>query len=143
MYLIPTVVIRRPRSFALDRLEANDRARGPKCLIDDLLLFSVSAKPAPQEDAALAALDNVDPDALSPRQAQEALNRLREGCDGMVMRQASLTRPLLADLVLDPVENYKRGTHFTAIALTMPFLMHRLALAQTLYEFVQALRRDG
>ncbi len=64
----------------LDRLEANDRARGPKGLIDDLPLFAASAKPEPPEpkvEAALAALDEIDADAISPRQAQEVLYRLK------------------------------------------------------------------
>ena len=63
----------------LDRLEANDRARGPKGVIADLPLFAAAAKAEDKAspDAALQALDDVDPDALSPRQALEALYRLK------------------------------------------------------------------
>ncbi|HSG95878.1 MAG TPA: hypothetical protein VLA28_10175 [Afifellaceae bacterium] len=58
---------------------ANDRARGPKGLIDDLPLFAAAAQAEDKDlpDAALAALDDLDPDALSPRQALETLYRLR------------------------------------------------------------------
>jgi len=73
---LPAPVIARAREV-LDKLEANDRARGPKGLIDDLPLFAASAKPEAQEDAALAALDGIDADAISPRQALEALYRLK------------------------------------------------------------------
>ena len=76
---LPAPVIARAREV-LDRLEANDRARGPKGVIDDLPLFSVNlgaAKAEDKEDAALQALDDVDPDALSPRDALEALYRLK------------------------------------------------------------------
>ena len=76
---LPAPVIARARAV-LDRLEANDRARGPKGVIDDLPLFSVNlgaAKAEDKEDAALQALDDVDPDALSPRDALEALYRLK------------------------------------------------------------------
>ena len=125
----------------LDKLEANDRARGPKGLIDGLPLFAATAKAEPkaQLDTALQTLDEIDSDTISPRQVLGTVLPAENA-------QASLTRlawQLLADRLLDLVENTKRCTHFTAIALTMPFLMHRLALAQTLYEFVQALRRDG
>ena len=73
---LPAPVIARAREV-LDKLEANDRARGPKGLIDDLPLFAASAKAEPKEDAALAALDEIDADAISPRQALEALYRLK------------------------------------------------------------------
>ncbi len=58
---------------------ANDRARGPKAVIDDLPLFAAAAKAESEDqpDAALQALDELDPDAISPRQAQEALYRLK------------------------------------------------------------------
>ncbi|MDH3740261.1 MAG: DNA mismatch repair protein MutS, partial [Hyphomicrobiales bacterium] len=73
---LPAPVIARAREV-LDRLEANDRARGPKAVIDDLPLFAAAAKAEDKEDAALQALDELDPDALSPREAQEALYRLK------------------------------------------------------------------
>jgi DNA mismatch repair protein MutS len=75
---LPAPVIARAREV-LDRLEANDRARGPKGVIDDLPLFAAAAKAEEMDspDAALQALDEVDPDALSPRDALEALYRLK------------------------------------------------------------------
>jgi len=56
---------------------ANDRARGPKGVIDKLPLFAAAASAEPKEDVALQALDEIDPGALSPRQAQETLYRLK------------------------------------------------------------------
>jgi DNA mismatch repair protein MutS len=53
---------------------------GPTSVIDDLPLFAASlgaAKAEDKEDAALQALDETDPDALSPRDAREALYRLK------------------------------------------------------------------
>jgi DNA mismatch repair protein MutS len=78
---LPAPVIARAREV-LDRLEANDRARGPKGVIDDLPLFAAGlgaakAEEADSPDAALQALDDVDPDALSPRDALEVLYRLK------------------------------------------------------------------
>ena len=75
---LPAPVIARARQV-LDRLEANDRARGPKGVIDDLPLFAAAAKAEDKDlsDAALQALDDVDPDALSPREALETLYRLK------------------------------------------------------------------
>ncbi|HSG95875.1 MAG TPA: DNA mismatch repair protein MutS, partial [Afifellaceae bacterium] len=78
---LPGPVIARARQV-LDQLEANDRARGPKGLIDDLPLFAAAAKAEDRDEpeaalAALAALDDLDPDALSPRQALETLYRLK------------------------------------------------------------------
>ena len=75
---LPAPVIARAREV-LDRLEANDRARGPKAVIDDLPLFAAAAQPEDRNrpDATLAALDELDPDALSPREALETLYRLK------------------------------------------------------------------
>ena len=50
---------------------------GPKGVIDDLPLFAATAKAEAKEDAAMQALDDVDPDALSPREALEALYWLK------------------------------------------------------------------
>ncbi|HEX9906810.1 MAG TPA: hypothetical protein VGA77_17820, partial [Propylenella sp.] len=58
-------------------LEKSDRSR-PKPMIDDLPLFAV--KPAEEEFSehpALAALDRLNPDELSPKEALEKLYELR------------------------------------------------------------------
>ncbi|MDI3309410.1 MAG: hypothetical protein QJR07_20245, partial [Acetobacteraceae bacterium] len=69
------------------------RARGLDPLSDELPLFARSAAPAAPTPAAappeaphpvLAALAALDPDALSPREAQDALYRLRSLLDGAV-----------------------------------------------------------
>jgi DNA mismatch repair protein MutS len=75
---LPAPVIARAREV-LDRLEANDRARGPKAVIDDLPLFAAAAKAEDKDrlDAALAALDDLDPDTLSPREALKTLYKLK------------------------------------------------------------------
>jgi len=68
----------------LAELEAEDRTSPARRLIDDLPLFSAAARapaPAPRPDAALAAVADalaaLNPDDLSPREALEALYRLK------------------------------------------------------------------
>jgi DNA mismatch repair protein MutS len=62
----------------LESLEQSDRSR-PRPMVDDLPLFAarpadpVEAKP----DPALAALDAITPDELSPREALERLYELK------------------------------------------------------------------
>ena len=71
---VPPAVVARARAV-LDRLETESAAHAR---LDDLPLFAVMEPPAPAlksaVDAAVAALD---PDALSPREALEALYRLK------------------------------------------------------------------
>jgi DNA mismatch repair protein MutS len=75
---LPPAVVQRAATI-LAELENAERARPKQALIDDLPLFSATAKPpAPVEaDPALEALDGLDPDQLTPRAAQEALYRLK------------------------------------------------------------------
>jgi DNA mismatch repair protein MutS len=63
----------------LHRLEEIDRKAPAETLIDDLPLFSAArGKPAAAEaDPLLALLDAIVPDELSPREALEALYRLK------------------------------------------------------------------
>jgi len=74
--LPPSVVARAHEILA--ELEAADRRAPVAALIDDLPLFSRAAAPAPAADPLRAALAEVDPDALSPREALAALYRLKE-----------------------------------------------------------------
>ncbi|MBA3516761.1 MAG: DNA mismatch repair protein MutS [Rhizobiales bacterium] len=79
---LPKSVIARARQV-LEALEKSDRSR-PRAIIDDLPLFAVRpAEPAEAEPhPALAALDAISPDELSPREALESLyelKRLRRG----------------------------------------------------------------
>ena len=81
---LPKSVVERARSV-LDALEKGDRegASSPKAIIDDLPLFSAaaSAPPPPQPakaNPALDLLDDLHPDDLSPREALEALYKLKE-----------------------------------------------------------------
>jgi DNA mismatch repair protein MutS len=81
---LPKAVVDRARSV-LDALEKGDRegASSPKAIIDDLPLFSAAAAapPPPQPakaNAALDLLDDLHPDDLSPREALEALYKLKE-----------------------------------------------------------------
>jgi DNA mismatch repair protein MutS len=71
---VPPAVVARARAV-LDRLETEKAAQGR---LDDLPLFAVAEPPPPPlksaVDEAIAALD---PDALSPREALEALYRLK------------------------------------------------------------------
>ncbi|MGA0533480.1 DNA mismatch repair protein MutS [Hansschlegelia sp. KR7-227] len=74
---LPSAVVKRAKAV-LDELEAADRASPVERMIDDLPLFAAIRKaPDAELDAALAALDAVDPDALTPREALEALYRLK------------------------------------------------------------------
>ena len=77
---LPQSVIERAK-LVLAKLEQEDRA-APKGF-EDLPLFAVPQK-APQEkpesveNSAIAALSAINPDDLSPREAMEALYRLKE-----------------------------------------------------------------
>ena len=82
---LPAPVIERARTV-LEALEAGDREGGPKAerLIDDLPLFSAAPSPAspPASSAVETALDEINPDDLSPREALEALYRLKSLSEG-------------------------------------------------------------
>ncbi len=77
---IPNEVITRARAI-LDTLEGNPRASLTEPPPAQLGLFgpapSPSPPPAPHEAKVMKALDALDPDALSPREALEALYRLK------------------------------------------------------------------
>jgi DNA mismatch repair protein MutS len=63
----------------LTLLEQSEAGGAPAKLIDDLPLFRAAAKPAPaaKESAAEAALKDIRPDELTPREALEVLYRLK------------------------------------------------------------------
>ncbi|WP_321334574.1 DNA mismatch repair protein MutS [Breoghania sp.] len=78
---LPAAVVERARAV-LTQLEEQDRSAPAEALIDDLPLFAAHvAKPqaaaGPLDDALGALLDTLDPDDMTPRQAQEALYRLK------------------------------------------------------------------
>jgi len=76
---LPSAVIARAHAV-LEALEKGDAARKTKTLVDDLPLFSMDqdAPPAAAGPSPLdAALADIDPDALSPREALETLYRLK------------------------------------------------------------------
>jgi DNA mismatch repair protein MutS len=78
---LPPRVIERAR-LVLAELEAQDRAAPARRLIDDLPLFAAARPtPAPPRDPALdeliAAFAALDPDEMSPREALDALYRLK------------------------------------------------------------------
>ena len=76
---LPPPVIERARAI-LTELERSDRERPKRALVDDLPLFAVSARAEPREPASdplREALDALDPDALAPREALEALYALK------------------------------------------------------------------
>ena len=75
---LPPAVVERARVI-LGELEEIDRKAPVEKLIDDLPLFSAARqKPAAEPDPLTALLDTIVPDALSPREALEALYRLKE-----------------------------------------------------------------
>jgi DNA mismatch repair protein MutS len=78
---LPSVVIERAK-LVLAQLEAEDRISPARKLIDDLPLFAATrpapAAPAdPAAQAVIEALAALHPDELSPREALEALYRLK------------------------------------------------------------------
>jgi len=79
---LPAAVIERARDV-LSRLESGDASGGEariRAVLDDLPLFAAMADAAPQAagpSALEAALAEIDPDALTPREALEALYRLK------------------------------------------------------------------
>ena len=79
---LPPPVIARAKAV-LAKLEAQDRGQTARALADDLPLFAVpsraAAEPAPpsEADKLLVAVKALQPDELSPREALEALYRLK------------------------------------------------------------------
>jgi DNA mismatch repair protein MutS len=76
---LPAAVVERAKAV-LKELEKTERA-SPARMIEDLPLFAVAAAetPAtePAKDTLRDALDAINPDNLSPREALEALYRLK------------------------------------------------------------------
>jgi DNA mismatch repair protein MutS len=74
---LPAKVVARARSV-LAKLEAGrDATGGIAAGLDDLPLFAIAAEPEHTPDALTSELDSLDPDSMSPREALEALYRLK------------------------------------------------------------------
>jgi DNA mismatch repair protein MutS len=75
---LPPSVVERARAV-LRQLEETDRKSPASALIDDLPLFSVLRRDEPKapEDPLAAAIDAINPDELTPRDALDALYRLK------------------------------------------------------------------
>jgi DNA mismatch repair protein MutS len=77
---LPKAVVERAKTI-LSELEKSDRERPKRALVDDLPLFAVAARTEPAQPAAADPLrdmlDEVDPDALTPREALDVLYRLK------------------------------------------------------------------
>ena len=74
---LPPAVVGRARAV-LAKLEAGrDATGGIAAGLDDLPLFAAAVEPESAPDPLLAALGEVDPDSLTPREALEALYRLK------------------------------------------------------------------
>ncbi|MEA3080651.1 MAG: mismatch repair protein MutS, partial [Sphingomonadales bacterium] len=74
---LPPAVVARARSV-LAKLEAGrDATGGIAAGLDDLPLFAAAAEPERVPDPLVAALDAIEPDSLSPREALEQLYRLK------------------------------------------------------------------
>jgi len=74
---LPAAVVERAR-VVLAELEASDRAAPVRKMIDDLPLFSAASRATqPAADPLLDAIAALDPDALTPKEALEALYRLK------------------------------------------------------------------
>jgi DNA mismatch repair protein MutS len=77
---LPPAVVERAKTI-LAELERSDRERPKRALIDDLPLFAAAPKPAapsPKTDPLREALAGIDPDEMTPRDALEALYRLKQ-----------------------------------------------------------------
>ena len=73
---LPAGVISRARQV-LDYLETSERSRPKAMTVDDLPLFSVKPKEEEKEHPALAALEALNPDELTPKEALERLYELK------------------------------------------------------------------
>jgi len=74
---LPPAVVARAKSV-LAKLEAGrDATGGIAAGLDDLPLFAATAEAEHAPDPLLAALDGIEPDSLSPREALEQLYRLK------------------------------------------------------------------
>ena len=77
---LPVPVVERAKTI-LSELEKSDREAPKRALVDDLPLFSVSMRqepaPASKPDVLREALDALDPDQMTPREALDALYRLK------------------------------------------------------------------
>jgi DNA mismatch repair protein MutS len=74
---LPPAVVARAKSV-LAKLEAGrDATGGIAAGLDDLPLFAAHAEPEQARDPLAAALEGIDPDALTPREALEQLYRLK------------------------------------------------------------------
>jgi DNA mismatch repair protein MutS len=76
---LPPAVVERARTI-LSELERGDRER-PATRIDDLPLFAAAPRPVPtvpKADPLREAMLAIDPDEMTPREALEALYRLKK-----------------------------------------------------------------
>jgi DNA mismatch repair protein MutS len=85
---LPPAVIARAKTV-LAKLEAQDRGNGAQALIDDLPLFAVTSRtheteaaPLPEAAALIEALNAIQPDELTPREALDALYALKGKLNG-------------------------------------------------------------
>ena len=81
---LPPAVVDRAKTI-LAELERSDRERPKRALVDDLPLFAAApGKPATpaKVDPIRAALEAIDPDEMTPREAMEALYRLKRASKG-------------------------------------------------------------
>ncbi len=73
---LPAAVIKRARAV-LGELEATKHAGAALSSLDALPLFSYEPPPPPGPDPLRMALDGIDPDDMTPRDAQAALYELK------------------------------------------------------------------
>ncbi len=74
---LPPGVIERAKVI-LAELEATNRSGAALRSIDELPLFAIAPKPTPRKDALREKLATIDPDDLTPRDAQAALYALKQ-----------------------------------------------------------------
>jgi DNA mismatch repair protein MutS len=85
---LPAAVVERAKAV-LAELESTERSAPTRRILDDLPLFAALSRPAPAPmkadpvaEAVKAALAAVDPDEMTPREALEALYRLKAAARG-------------------------------------------------------------
>jgi DNA mismatch repair protein MutS len=75
---LPQAVVARAKSVLAKLEVGRDATGGIAADLDDLPLFAAAAEPEQAPDPVAAALDTIDPDRLTPREALDALYRLKK-----------------------------------------------------------------
>jgi DNA mismatch repair protein MutS len=81
---LPSAVVERAKTI-LSELERSDRESPKRALVDDLPLFAAPVRAEPVQarpDLLRETLETLDPDQMTPREALDALYRLKASAKG-------------------------------------------------------------